>query len=66
MSMLKKVITVGHSKAITLPKGWVDLAEKRQGAQLEAIEMDMGTDGTIMIRPLVQDTPNKLVRTRGK
>ena len=42
MPVIRKIITIGNSKAVTLPKGWLEFFEKEYGHPIRqvAIEVD--------------------------
>ena len=45
----RKLITVGASRGITLPKSWLNAYELQTGREITTIEMEI--DGSIVIRP---------------
>jgi len=46
--LYRKVYTLGKSRAITLPKGWITQVE-RDGDRLVEVELDV--NGDIIVRP---------------
>jgi len=54
MPILRKVIKVGNSRAVTIPDDWFEYQEKVFGNDVKEVAMEVDKD-TITIRPL----PNK-------
>jgi antitoxin component of MazEF toxin-antitoxin module len=48
---LKKVIQVGNSKAVSLPKSWLDLIERETGKSVKEVTMEV--NGTLTIQPIL-------------
>lgn len=49
MPLKRKIITVGNSKAITLPSEWLDYHEAKRGSPLETILMEINDNITLKI-----------------
>lgn len=60
MPILRKLVNVGYSKGITLPKSWIDNAEQQTGKKITAISMEI--DGSIVIRPVFEKESGKRCR----
>jgi len=54
----RKIFSIGDSKAVTLPKSWVEIIEKQIGKPL--LEVAMEVDSTITIMPLIEGKPVKI------
>jgi len=52
MPIIRKIIQVGTSKAVILPKSWLDLLEKKHG-KVEAVTMEV--DGQLIIKPILKE-----------
>jgi hypothetical protein len=52
MPILKKIITHGGSRGITLPSSWIALVEKETGQTLKEVLMEV--DGNITITPVLE------------
>ena len=50
MPLLRKIIAVGKSRAITLPYTWLKLIEEEHG-KIDAVEIEV--DGEIRVRPYI-------------
>jgi antitoxin component of MazEF toxin-antitoxin module len=48
----RKICHIGGSKAVFLPKSWVDLLEEKYG-KIEAVSMEV--NGKLTIRPLLKE-----------
>jgi antitoxin component of MazEF toxin-antitoxin module len=48
---LKKVIQVGNSKAVSLPKSWLDLIERETGKPVKEVTMEV--NGALTIQPIL-------------
>jgi len=51
MPIIRKVIRVGDSRAVSLPKSWLDLLERETGETV--IEVKMEVDNVITISPIL-------------
>ena len=53
MPIKKSVITLGkYSKAVTLPKSWLELYEKELGHQIKEVLIEV--DGELKIKPYIE------------
>lgn len=41
MPITRKIIRVGHSRAVTLPSGWLDYHQKKLGREIKAVTMEI-------------------------
>ena len=53
MPIQRKIIQVGRSYAITLPKTWVENAEDQAGKKMVAVAMEV--NGDIKLHPLFKN-----------
>ena len=53
MPILRKIIQVGASRAVSLPKSWLENAEQESGKKIIAIAMEV--DGSIILKPIFQE-----------
>ena len=44
MPIIRKVIRASHSKAITLPKSWLEFHEKELGMPIEYVAIEVNKD----------------------
>jgi hypothetical protein len=49
MPMIRKLITVGNSRAITIPDDWLKYHEERMGKQLETLLMEINNKITLKV-----------------
>ena len=49
MNLVRKVVAVGHSKAVIIPKGWLESEENRTGRKVEQVRLRI--NGSITIEP---------------
>lgn len=54
MPITRKLTTVGDSKGITLPKSWIDNAEKNRKKKIVAISMEIADN--IILKPIFEDS----------
>jgi antitoxin component of MazEF toxin-antitoxin module len=57
MPIKRKIFSIGDSKAITLPKSWIEIIEKQIGKPLEEVAMEVNS--VLTISPLIE---GKLVK----
>jgi len=49
MPIIRKVIKVGHSRAVCIPKSWLEYHEKEKGKPIEAVAIEV--NGKLTITP---------------
>jgi len=52
MPIIRKLTCVGDSKGITLPKSWIENAEREAGKKM--VEVALEINGTIIIKPIFE------------
>jgi antitoxin component of MazEF toxin-antitoxin module len=50
MPIVRKLMNVGNSKSITLPKSWIENAEQQAGKKIIAIALEV--NGKITLQPV--------------
>ena len=50
MPIIRRIITIGHSKAITIPKSWITNAEDEAGKKVIALALEV--NGSITLQPV--------------
>jgi antitoxin component of MazEF toxin-antitoxin module len=50
--ILRKVITHGDSRGVTLPASWLEYIERKSGRPLKEVSMDV--DSVITIKPVLE------------
>lgn len=50
MPIIRRILKLGHSKAITIPKSWITCAEEQTGKRVVALALEV--DGTITLQPV--------------
>lgn len=58
MPIKRKVFAIGDSKAITLPKSWIEIYERQIGKPLSEVAVEV--DAVLTIIPLVNGVPLKI------
>jgi len=53
MPITRKVMTIGGSKGITLPKSWLDFLEKKHGKQIKEVAIEV--DNKLIIEPIIPE-----------
>jgi len=61
MPVKRKVIIIGDSRGITIPKSWLELVEKQIGQRLEHVAMEI--DSSLTIVPMVEGQVLKVIFT---
>lgn len=51
MPLIRKVIQVGTSKAVSLPKSWLELIERKTGKTIKEVAVEV--DGVLTIQPIL-------------
>jgi hypothetical protein len=52
MPIIRKILNIGDSKAVTLPKSWIENAE--EGAGLKVIALALEVNGSIVLQPVFE------------
>ena len=52
MVLIRKLTTVGSSRGVTLPKTWIENAEKEAGRKI--VEISMEINGKIKLSPIFE------------
>ena len=55
MPIIRSILNLGNSKAVTIPKSWLTNAEDQTGRKIIALAMDVNT--TITLQPVFEKTP---------
>jgi len=60
MPIIRRIIDISHSKAITIPKSWITNAEDEAGKKVVALALEV--NGSITLQP-VFEKENKFEKT---
>jgi antitoxin component of MazEF toxin-antitoxin module len=52
MPIIRSILKLGHSKAVTIPKSWITSAEDQTGRKIVALAMEV--NGTITLQPIFE------------
>lgn len=52
MPIIRKLVQVGGSKAVTIPKSWIDDIERKTGQKLTELAVEI--NGVIKISPMIE------------
>jgi hypothetical protein len=52
MPLQKKLISLGRSRVVSIPKTWLTLAEEKEGKKIIAIAMEV--DGCLTLNPIFE------------
>jgi len=52
MPIIRRIIDIGNSKAITIPKSWITNAEDEAGKKVVALALEV--DGSITLQPVFE------------
>ena len=52
MPLIQKVIQVGDSRAVTIPKSWLTYYERQSGQCIKEVSLEV--NGTLVIRPIIE------------
>ena len=50
MPMIRKLIQVGSSKAVTIPPDWLEFYKRKFGREVEEVEMELNGEIKIYVR----------------
>ena len=53
MPIIRKVIQVGTSRAVCLPKSWLELIERETGKTIKEVTVEVNE--ALIIRPILQE-----------
>jgi len=56
MPIIRRIIDIGNSKAITIPKSWITNAEDEAGKKVIALALEV--DGSITLQPVFEKQTN--------
>ena len=57
MPIIRKLIDVGRSKAVTIPKSWLEYSEREAGKRIEALAMEINK--VLTIKPIFAKEPSE-------
>ena len=63
MPLRRKICKIGESKAIFLPKSWVDILEEKYG-KISAVTMEV--NDKLTIRPMLKNRATETVELKGE
>ncbi len=52
MPLIKRVIQVGDSHAVTIPKTWLEYYERQSGQKIREVAVEV--NGKLVIRPILE------------
>lgn len=55
MPIIRKIIQIGNSRAITLPKSWLEFSETEIGEEIKAVAIEV--DKVLTISPILKQKP---------
>jgi len=53
MPIIRKVIQVGGSKAVSIPKSWLEFWEKKHGVKITEVTIEV--NGSLTIEPIIPE-----------
>ena len=54
MPLIQKVIQIGDSRAVTIPKSWLTYYERQSGQSIKEVSVEV--NGKLTIRPIIERT----------
>jgi len=57
MPIVRKLIQVGSSKAVSIPKSWIEYYEKETGRKMESLAMEV--NHVLTLKPIFEKTKEK-------
>jgi antitoxin component of MazEF toxin-antitoxin module len=54
--LIQKVIQVGDSRAVTIPKSWLAYYERQSGRCIKEVSVEV--NGKLIIRPIIEEPKN--------
>ncbi len=55
MPLVRKLLNLGNSQAVTIPKSWLENAEEIEGKKVIAVAMEV--DGSLTLNPVFEKEP---------
>lgn len=52
MPIIRKIIPLGNSKAITIPKTWLILKEQESGQSIDSVTIEV--NGALVVKPFLK------------
>jgi antitoxin component of MazEF toxin-antitoxin module len=52
MPIIRKLVQVGGSQGVTIPKGWIEAVERKTGQKLTELALEI--NGVIKIAPVIE------------
>ncbi len=52
MPIIRKIIRIGHSYAITIPKSWIRSYEKEKGCKIRELALEI--NGVLRVSPVIE------------
>ena len=60
MPLIRSILNLGHSKAVTIPKSWLTNAENQTGRKIIALAMDI--NDSITLQPIFEKDPKPVTQ----
>jgi len=57
MPLIRKVVEIGHSKAVFIPKTWLEYYEQESGQRIEKVAIEVNQ--TLKITPIIKQKTGK-------
>jgi len=51
--IVRKIILLGNSKVITIPKTWLELLEQQHGQNIDSVTIEV--NGALVVKPLLKE-----------
>jgi antitoxin component of MazEF toxin-antitoxin module len=52
MPIVRKIFEIGNSKAVTIPKSWLEYFEKEKGVRIEKVAIEV--NGVLKVKPVLE------------
>ncbi len=57
MPIIRKIFEIGNSKAICIPKDWIEFYEKETGTHIEAVAIEVNR--ILKVKPIIEKPKQK-------
>lgn len=60
MHIIRRIINLGHSKAIIIPKSWMDFYKEKTGQEIKSVAIEV--DRQLIIEPYVKSKKSRVAK----
>jgi len=57
MPLIRKLVKLGNSQAITIPSSWLNYLEKQTGQKIRSVTIEV--NGVLKVAPIIEKDPQR-------